>query len=192
LQQFIKVVKHHGDFAASIFIYAPQAALQRRWSRVRYLVNYLTQLRRMNANHSLVTLLGFMEVRACVRACVRAGAGPSASAPAGRHQTAVVGMCTRRSAKLLSLRRPRSPFALLWAVGAECVMEQTNKQTNKRAGSAATRLFALHIYFLLTRPTASGLVRVQRRAAADRGRHTSLGCRALKSPAWPAGCRQRR
>jgi len=69
LQQFIKVVKHHGDFAASIFIYAPQAALQRRWSRVRYLVNYLTQLRRMNANHSLVTLLGFMEVRACVRAC---------------------------------------------------------------------------------------------------------------------------
>ena len=89
MQQFIKVVKHHGDFAASIFIYAPQAALQRRWSRVRYLVNYLTQLRRMNANHSLVTLLGFMEVRACVRACVPALVRVPPHPPAGRHQTAV-------------------------------------------------------------------------------------------------------
>ena len=88
LQQFIKVVKHHGDFAASIFIYAPQAALQRRWSRVRYLVNYLTQLRRMNANHSLVTLLGFMEVRACVPALVSV---PPHRRPAGTKQQYIVG-----------------------------------------------------------------------------------------------------
>jgi hypothetical protein len=130
LQQFIKVVKHHGDFAASIFIYAPQAALQRRWSRVRYLVNYLTQLRRMNANHSLVTLLGFMEVRACVRACVRAGTGPCASAPAGRHQTAVVGMYPSQCKATVAAAASLAFRAAVGCGRGMCI--RTNKQTNGR------------------------------------------------------------